>query len=214
MFDARVARDVLDGLIGDDRINANEINAAVVDGVVTLTGRVATPYEKWVAGEDAAAVGGVADVRNDIDVDASESRPEDSELAMAAAIALARNGLVPFGAVDVVALNGWITATGNVHHQVQRQAVDHTLRHVLGLRGWTNRVTVSRAPANDVSKRITASLQDHAGAAARSIEVRDDGGVVRLTGTVRSRAEMRAVERAAWDAPGVTTVINELSVTD
>jgi osmotically-inducible protein OsmY len=214
MFDARIARDVLDGLIGDDRIDANDVNAAVVDGVVTLTGRVATPYEKWVAGEDAAGVSGVATVHNDIDVDASESRPEDSDLAMAAALALARNGLVPFGAVDVVALNGWITATGNVRHPVQRQAVDHTLRHVPGLRGWTNRVTVSRAPANDVSKRITASLQDQAGAAGRSIEVHDDGGVVRLSGTVRSRAEMRAVERAAWDAPGVTTVINDLSVTD
>jgi osmotically-inducible protein OsmY len=95
---------------------------------------------------------------------------------------------------------------------VQRQAVDHTLRHVRGLRGWTNRVTVSRSPANDVSKRITASLHDEAGAVARSIEVGDDGGVVRLTGTVRSTAEMRAVQRAAWDAPGVTTVINDLSI--
>jgi hypothetical protein len=112
MFDARIARDVLDGLIGDDRIDANDVNASVLDGVVTLTGRVGTLYEKWVAGEDAAGVGGVASVRNDIEVDASESRPEDSELAMAAAIALARNGVVPFGAVDIVALNGWITRRG------------------------------------------------------------------------------------------------------
>ena len=44
------------------------------------------------------------------------------------------------------------------------------------------------------------------------IDVDTNGGVVTLKGTVRSFAERRDVERAAWAAPGVTRVDDRIIV--
>ena len=47
---------------------------------------------------------------------------------------------------------------------------------------------------------------------ADRITVETKGSEVILTGTVRSWAERQEAERAAWAAPGVTMVRNQLSV--
>jgi osmotically-inducible protein OsmY len=64
-----------------------------------------------------------------------------------------------------------------------------------------------------VSKDIASSLTRNATVDANRIKVSDDGGVVTLTGTVRSYTERQEAERAAWTAPGVTSVNDELVIT-
>jgi len=39
-----------------------------------------------------------------------------------------------------------------------------------------------------------------------------DGDTVRLSGVVHSWIERRNAERAAWSAPGITDVVNDLEV--
>jgi osmotically-inducible protein OsmY len=68
-------------------------------------------------------------------------------------------------------------------------------------------------PAEEVKRKIhsyfawTADID----ANAVSIEV-DDGGSVKLFGTVRTYAERDKAERAAWSVAGVTAVHNLLAV--
>jgi osmotically-inducible protein OsmY len=47
---------------------------------------------------------------------------------------------------------------------------------------------------------------------AKQIEIDAEGDTVVLKGTVRSWAEREEAERAAWSAPGVTTVKNRIAV--
>ncbi len=66
--DADLKDTVLEELRADPRVNEAEIGVAVEDGVVTLTGRVASEAERLAAQEAAHRPKGVLDVANDIRV--------------------------------------------------------------------------------------------------------------------------------------------------
>jgi len=56
-------------------------------------------------------------------------------------------------------------------------------------------------------------LQRHADIEAAKVSVLVTDGTVTLSGQVESMAEMERIEEAAWKAPGVTKVIDNLQVT-
>jgi len=67
------------------------------------------------------------------------------------------------------------------------------------------------APEN-VREKIEAALKRNAILDAEQIIVQADGGKVTLSGTVHSWAELDAAVDAAWAAPGVSEVKNQLTV--
>jgi hypothetical protein len=66
--DPRILEDVCDRLTDDPRVDASNIDVRVKDGEVTLAGEVISRGEKRRAEDVAAAVGGVADVINELRV--------------------------------------------------------------------------------------------------------------------------------------------------
>jgi osmotically-inducible protein OsmY len=213
MSNPQVTRDVLDELLWDDRLDASRITVTADDGEVLLGGTVDTYHERFDAGEDAFRVTGVRTVRNEITVDTATRKVHDDELVAAARAGLDANGLVPKGAIQIVAEDGRIVMSGNVHHYYELQAAEHVVRHLDGLSDYSNLVTVSQDPAVAVSEGIFDSLTRNAAVDANLIKVSDTGGKVTLTGTVRSYAEKQEANRAALMAPGVVSVDDQLDVT-
>ncbi len=74
------------------------------------------------------------------------------------------------------------------------------------------RLVKNTSSATDVKQRIESALRRHAEVDAKNIAVDADHGCVTLRGRVRSWAEREDAERAAWSAPGVTQVKDELLV--
>ena len=86
-------------------------------------------------------------------------------------------------------------------------------RHLRGLAGFTDDVTVAKDPGVAVSDGIADSLMRNAAVDADKVKVSDSGGNVTLSGTVRSYAEKREAVRSAWLAPGVVSVDDQLVIT-
>jgi osmotically-inducible protein OsmY len=110
--------------------------------------------------------------------------------------------------------NGWITLEGQVGWQYQRDAAARAVRNLIGIRGVINaiRVMPERVSTFDVSQTIKEALERRADHTAEKITIKARDGVVTLSGSVPSFADRRAAEGAAWSAPGVKEVHDELAV--
>jgi VCBS repeat-containing protein len=122
---------------------------------------------------------------------------------------------VPDTKIKAAVTNGWITLDGDVEWRYQRDAAARAVRNLAGVRGVTNNITVTAkgVSAYDVGKSIKEALERRADRTAEHINIETLGSVVTLTGTVPSFGDRRAAEGAAWSAPGVTDVHDELAVT-
>ncbi|MGA3268805.1 MAG: BON domain-containing protein, partial [Verrucomicrobiota bacterium] len=80
-------------------------------------------------------------------------------------------------------------------------------------KGVTNLITINPkvAPA-EVATAIKSAFERNALLDATKIQVEASGDKVILRGKVRNHAERDEAERAAWAAPGVFSVDNQLKV--
>jgi osmotically-inducible protein OsmY len=212
--DAQLKKDVESELEWDASINASHVGVTVNDAVVTLTGHLDTYAEKYAAERAVQRVQGVKAVAVELDVRlAAGHQRTDGEIAAATDSALRWNALVPEDRVKVMVEKGWVTLSGEVDWDYQRVAALKSVRPLTGVLGVTNSMTLKPqvAPA-DISVRIRSALQRQAEREAKGIEVSVSGHTVTLKGQVHSWAERAAAQGAAWSAPGITSVVNQLRV--
>jgi osmotically-inducible protein OsmY len=212
--DTQIQRDVLEELRWDARLQPNEIGVAVKAGIVTLSGWVDSYLKKWTAEEAALGVNGVMAVANEIEIRLPiDAERTDQDIAAAALYALEWDASVPLDRVKVVVSNGWVSLTGEVDKQYQREDAERAVSRLVGVRGVTNHLTLRPAPLpDDLKKRIEEALVRSAELDAQRITLELQGSKVILKGTVRSWAELKEAERVAYSAPGVTAVENKIKI--
>ncbi len=210
----QLKEDILAELQWAPDVHETDVGVIVKDGVVTLTGHLSSLAEKHAAENAALRVHGVKALAVEISVKLpSGAERTDAEIAEAAQQALAWNTLVPRDAVHPRVEKGWVTLTGQVEWEYQRSAAYAAVRNLVGVIAVTNSVTVKpRVTMSSVEKSIHDALARQADREAKRVEVTVNGTQVSLHGRVHSWAERQAAQGAAWSVPGVSSVVNALTV--
>ena len=215
MSDIDLRQDILDELDYEPSIDAADIGVTVDEGTVTLTGHVATYAQKHTAETIVRRVKGVRAIAQEIEVrPIGAHQTADDEIAKHGVNVLRWHTAVPPEAVQIKVSNGYITLSGKVKWHYQKEAAALSLRHLKGVKGLTNLIEIEAAAASpgDVRQRIESALKRDAELEAKQIRVNVADHKVTLEGKVRTWAERQAAERAAWAAPGVTSVVDHISI--
>jgi len=106
-----------------------------------------------------------------------------------------------------------VSLSGEVSWQYQKTAAENAVRKLCGVVGVINSVTIKRQPQpTDIKQRIENALKRSAELDSKAIQVAVADGTVTLEGTVDSCAARDQAEGAAWAAPGVIEVRDNLRV--
>jgi osmotically-inducible protein OsmY len=213
--DRQLKRDVLDELQYEPSVDASRIGVLVHNGIVTLSGKVATYPELDAATHAVERIAGVQAVVNEIKVDLpAVNQRDDEQIAQAVVNALKWHVWVPHETIKVSVHQGWVTLEGAVDAQFQRESANDAVRYLTGVKGVNNSISVKH-PAitnSEVKTKIENALRRATESEASHIDVEVDGNKVILRGRVRSWTERSEAERAAWAAPGVGQVEDNLTI--
>jgi osmotically-inducible protein OsmY len=213
--DAQIQTDVSHTLAWDPSIHHERIGVTATDGIVTLSGSVPSYFEKMEAEKITQRVGGVKAVVEKIDVKSIDSYLRDDEgIAQAILNQFKWSFSVPSQLVKVKVEKGWVTLSGEVEWDYQREAAKACTQDLMGVKGVSNQITLKARTieADAVKHQIEKALQNAAARDSKQIKVAVHGSTVTLSGYVDSLAEMENAKWAAWGAPGVMRVDNKISL--
>ena len=214
MTDRQLQEYVQNALDWEPSVDAADIGVSVENGIVTLRGDIKSYAEKMAAERVSLRVYGVKAVANDLTVRIGIGlQRSDSDIAQAVISALRWSTTVPYDKITVTVADGWVKLGGKVNWEYQRAAAARLVRDLAGVKGVNNLIAVEpHVSAADVKSKIEAALKRSAEVDARRINVTATDGKVTLTGNVHSWFERDEARRAAWNAPGVRQVEDQIAV--
>jgi osmotically-inducible protein OsmY len=211
--DIQLKNEVEQELSWDPKVNAAQIGVSVEQGSVSLRGAVDTYAAKWAAEDAVKRVNGVYAVAQDLTVKLmGDHSRDDSEIAAAVQRTLQWDVYIP-KTVTAEVRDGSVTLNGYVNSNHEREAAERAVRNLIGVVSVFDSIRLSPdASVAQVKEKVEAALRRQAKADAKSIHVKTAGGKVTLTGHASSWQSIEDAAHAAWAAPGVTEVIDQVKL--
>lgn len=212
--DVQLQKDVMEEIQWHPLLNSSEIGVAVKNGIVTLSGQVDSYLKKAEAENATKKVVGVKALAEDIQIGVAPFyKKTDTDIAEAVVNALKWHSGVRDEKIKIKVENSIVRLEGEVEWEFERNTAKSAIENLSGVKGVINMITIKpRIVPSDVTKRINAAFHRSATIDASNISAEISGSKVILRGSVRSYSEKEDAENAAWNAPGVVSVQNELKV--
>ncbi|MDP4076380.1 BON domain-containing protein [Acidovorax sp. A1169] len=212
--DTQLQQDVLAELKWEPAVTAPGIGVEVKNGIVTLAGEVGSYAEKLAAESATQRVYGLKALTTELKVKlAGSSKRTDADIAEAVENLLQWTTWVPENSVKVLIEKGWVTLSGTVDWQFQRQAAANCVRQLSGVTGVRNQIALKpHLSISGIKADIEAALKRGAAADAKKISVTIDGANVILTGKIQSWREREAANSSALGTPGVHSVVDKMTL--
>jgi osmotically-inducible protein OsmY len=206
--------DVSDELFWDPKLDSTAIAVSADDGKIALRGTVGSLREKREAKKAAERVFGVISVDNQLQVRLmNDAKRADADLRGDVLQALMLDSLIP-KTVDAKVEDGFVTLTGTANWQYQRDEAEFVASNIVGALDVFDEIdlTFPTPSGGDVKESIRKAFKRNAAVDADDLNISTNNGTVTVEGTVSSWAEHDEAIGAAWAAPGVTSVRDDLAV--
>lgn len=212
--DSQLQLDVIDELKWDPSVHHEAIGVAVKDAVVMLSGIVNSYAEKLNAEKAARRVRGVKAIAEELTVRYDfQPKTSDSEIARRICDVIAWDPLVPHDRIEVTVEKGVAKLGGKVDWHYQKDLAFKAASRISGVAGIKNAIQVMPTiNPQVVRERIEQAFERQADLRADKITVRTEGHKIVLGGKVGSWNERSIAERAAWSAPGVSQLQDDIIV--
>jgi osmotically-inducible protein OsmY len=213
-LDNIVKHDVDAELECNPEIDSTDIATKVTDGAVTLYGFARDLHEKHLAELSVKRIIGVAAVANDLAIRPDPAKEtSDPDIAREALRALKTELPHAWEKIRPMVRRGQVVLEGVVNWQFQRARAEDALRRVPGILALRNCISIQPAILDgDITSAIQAAFERSAVVDSDHVFVEVAGSEVTLKGVVRSWVERGEANEAAWSAPGVTDVIDHLTI--
>ena len=207
-------KNVIEAINWEPLLSSAEIGVMAHEGIVTLTGSVNNYAKKENAETAAKNVSGVKVVVEKIEVVLNEqTQKSDNEIAMEIINTFKWHWDIPNDRVQVKVEDGWVSLTGSLEWNYQKEEARKAVSVLIGVKGIINNIMIislsrDRINKNDIEDAIKRNkiIQN----AAITVKVVDNA--VTLAGNVDSWFQKNEASRLAWKAPGVLEVKNNLHV--
>ncbi|MBL4653804.1 MAG: BON domain-containing protein [Flavobacteriales bacterium] len=184
------------------------------NGIVVLGGKVGSYTEKLLAEIAVEKITTVKGVANEIEVELQLSdQRSDVDIVEAALNALKKSVNVPHKKIKIAVDNGWVTLSGEVDYNYQREYAMDVIEDLYGVVTIINAITLKPIiTPSAVKEKITKEFERNARIDANNIQVLVDGNKVILIGNVKNFDEYREAILTAWSIPGIINVEEQLSI--
>ncbi len=237
MNDTRLTASLKTALALNRHLKTTEIEVAVTDGVVTLSGPVGTEIQKQLAGEIAKSIRNVTKVNNNLVVSRMLTmetpepertlgeRLDDLTIEASVNTALMLNENVSSRAIAVKSDRCRVTLTGTVVSPAEAELAKKLAEDVEGVVSVVLAVDFKEKPSQGgdrsilekvddarIVTQVRAALMVNTNIDSSEIEVSSRDGVVTLSGIVSDGAEKDLAYKITEDCWGVQRVVNELRI--
>ena len=184
--DTELQHDIENEVAWELSAGLTQISVTVKSGAVELGGHVDSFWEKCAAERAAWRVVHVNHVTNGIRVVVPFNKQRgDDDVALAAMGSLEWNCLVP-ETVEVQVAQGWVTLSGSVERQQQKEEAARALCTLNGITGIRNDIVIQPSVSlGDVKASIEAALRRNALVDSSHIKAHVSHGVASLRGAAR-----------------------------
>lgn len=223
--DDRIESSAKKSYVFKTHLKNDSIKTESKDGVVTLTGTVATSSHKSLAEDTVENLPGVKSVDNQLKVKGeNQAEHSDGWLSTKVKTTLLFHRNVSASGTDVYVKDGIVSLRGEASSLAQKELTAEYARDVEGVKEVKNEMTIAAKPARtddtigekiddaSITAQVKASLLSHRSTSALKTKVKTSEGVVTVSGIAKNAAEKTLVTKLVSDINGVVSVVNNMTI--